>query len=154
VVPGHNVIIDLDTTTVNAPMQALSEHNRDACVGVIDTATKTNKLVVSGRLFSDIAGSQGEKIALLAQRGVPYQISVGLYHYAEEYIGRGQSVTVNGKTVEGPVTVLRNGRVRECSIVTLGADSDAKARLFGHGRHDRLPDARDIYRKHNAADKF
>ena len=30
----------------------------------------------------------------------------------------------------GPVTVLRRGVIRECSIVTLGADAKTSARLF------------------------
>ena len=45
----------------------------------------------------------------------------------------------------------RNGKVREVSIVALGADSDAKARLFDTGRA-RAPaiDTREIYRRHNS----
>jgi hypothetical protein len=98
-------------------------------------------------LFSDIPGSPAERIAQTAQRGAPYQMSVGLFNYSEEFISSGQHVKVHGKEHTGPLTVLRRGTVRECSIVALGADSATSARLFG--RDARQPvgglSARAIY---------
>ena len=75
-----------------------------------------------------------------------------MYGYREEYIGRGQSVTINGQTFVSPVKGLHSGTVREVSIVALGADPAAKAKLMD-GRGPRL-DARAIYARHNSPDKF
>ena len=125
------LVIDIETTEVPATMVLLHEHSRTAIIGVVESATKrAGGLEVAGRLFSDIAGSTAEKLAQLAMRGAPLQMSVGLFGYTEEFVPAGQVVTVGGKPVPGPVTVLRRGVIRECSIVTLGADSATSARLF------------------------
>ena len=134
IVPTLGVVIDLASTIVADRLPLLHEHGREAIVGAITRATITGgTLLVEGKLFSDIAGSLAEKIGQLAQRGAPFQMSVGLFGYAEEVVRAGQVVTVNGATVAGPVTVLRRGTVREVSLVTLGADPSAVARLFGQG---------------------
>ena len=134
IVPNLGVVIDLSTTTVADRLPLLSEHDRQNIVGAITKATiEGGALNIEGRLFSDLVGSLAEKIGQLAQRGAPYQMSVGLYSFREDTIPSGQVATVNSRTVMGPATVLRNGVVREVSLVTLGADPHATARLFGQG---------------------
>lgn len=148
-VAGRGVIIDVDSTEVVAPMQLLFEHGRVDCIGVVESATKQGgQIVIAGKLFSDLIDSQGRKVAELAQRGAPFELSVGLFGYDEEYVGRGQRMQVNGRSVEGPISVLRNGRVREVSVVALGADPAAKAKLFGRSQQPVIDTAR-IYRRHN-----
>ena len=133
-VPNLGVVIDLSTTTVADRLPLLHEHDRQNIVGAITkTAIEGGAFSVAGRLFSDIPGGQAEKIGQLAQRGAPFQMSVGLYGFREDTILLGQVATVNSRTVHGPATVLRGGTVREVSIVTLGADPRATARLFGQG---------------------
>ena len=130
-VPGYGVVIDLATTKFSPTMPLLAEHNRKEIIGAIDsTVNSGSNLIVSGKLFSDIPGSTGEKIAQCAQRGAPYQMSVGLFGYEELWLEGGSSLTVNGKTITGPVTVLKNGHVREVSIVALGADPFTDAQFF------------------------
>ena len=134
IVAALGLVIDLASTTVADRMPLLLEHGRQNIVGAITKATiEGGALTVEGRLFSDIPGSTAEKIGQLAQRGAPYQMSVGLFDFTESTIPLGQVATVNSRTVGGPATVLRNGVVREVSIVTLGADPQAKARLFSQG---------------------
>ena len=135
VVPSHGVVIDLASTAVAPRMPLLHEHLREAIVGVVATAAISNgNITVSGRLFSDMAGTAAERIGQLAQRGAPFQLSVGLYGYNEQMLDAGQAATVNGRTVSGPVSILRRGTVREVSIVTLGADYESSARLFTGAR--------------------
>ena len=132
IVPTLGCVIDLSTTSIADRLPLLHEHGREAIVGAITRATITGgTLLVEGKLFSDIPGGQAEKIAQLAQRGAPFQMSVGLFGYVEATVRLGEVVTVNGATVAGPVTVLRGGTVRGVSLVTLGADPNAVARLFG-----------------------
>jgi hypothetical protein len=130
-VPAYGVVIDVDTTEVPKKMPLLMEHQRQNIIGVIDAGEKSGaKIIVAGKLFSDMTGGDAERVAKLSQRGAPYQMSVGLFGYTEEYIPAGQSATVNGELQQGPVVILRNGRVRECSIVTLGADPNTDAQFF------------------------
>lgn len=134
-VPGYGVVIDLAQTAFNTPMQLLLEHDRAQPVGVIEgAAVGGGQLVIVGRLFSDIAGGSAERIAMNAQRGSPYQLSIGLFGFSETQLSQGQSTTVNGRAVVGPITILRGGLVREVSVVTLGADRGASARFLS-GAH-------------------
>jgi len=130
-VPDYGVVIDMATTTYNAKLPLLDSHSRWDIVGVIEQAsTRDYQMQVAGKLFSDMPGSSAERIAQLAQRGVPYEMSVGLYAFTREFIPAGKSVPVNGQTFNGPVYVLRNGQVREVSIVTLGADPRTTSKFF------------------------
>ena len=130
-VPDYEVVIDLATTTFNQKLPLLENHYRGGIIGVIEqAAAKDHRMVVGGRLFSDMAGSAAERIAQLAQRGVPFEMSVGLYSFTTESIPAGKSVNVNGQVFNGPVNVLRKGQVREVSIVTLGADPKTAVQVF------------------------
>lgn len=61
---------------------------------------------------------------------MPFQMSIGLYGYDELYIASGNAETINGQQFQGPVTVLQNGKVREVSVVALGADPNTDAQFF------------------------
>lgn len=130
-VPGYEMVIDLSTTTYRSRMPLLNSHIKEDIVGVIDQAsTDRHQMTVSGQLFSDMPGSSAERIAQLAQRGAPFEMSVGLYGFTREFVPAGKSVQVNGQTFNGPVNVLRNGQVREVSVVTLGADPRTDSKFF------------------------
>lgn len=130
-VPGYGVVIDLATTTFAQKMPLLADHDHSAILGVINEGNVANgKLSVAGLLFSDMAGSRAEQIAQFAQRGMPFQMSVGLFGFNEMYVRAGASVQVNGQEFPGPVTVLSGGKVREVSVVALGADPNTEAQFF------------------------
>ncbi len=140
-VPSYGMVIDLSSTNITPVMPLLSEHDRTNMVGMVNGAQKLNgQIVVAGKLYSDMAGSKAEQIAQLSQRGFPFQMSVGLFGFSEEELQPGQRALVNGRDVAGPVTVLRNGTVRECSICALGADPNTEARFFNspHAREHQI----------------
>lgn len=146
VVHGLGVVIDLSTLRVADRLPVLEEHHRERVLGVVAEAVNDGRrLTVAGRLFSDMPGGSAERIASLAARGAPFQLSVGLYGYTEEELQPGAATTVNGATVVGPISILRRGLVREVSIVTLGADVGASARLFSSRQGLVLPTPRDLY---------
>lgn len=137
-VPSHGAVIDLASTTVPKSMALLAEHQREQIIGKVDDAgVRNNQIAVAGALYSDMIGTPAERIAQLAQRGTAFQLSIGLFNFSEEYVPAGITATVNGKSFAGPVTVMRNGVVRECSVVTLGADPHTSVELFS------MPNSRD-----------
>lgn len=151
---ASGIVIDLAGTRLAERMPVLSEHRRDAIIGVVTSARiDAGRLLMAGKLFSDLGGTEAAGIAERAKRGAPYQLSVGLFDYRERFLGRNESATVNGKTVVGPASILTGGMVRECSIVTLGADHQAKALLFAHGQRGRWPDPVAIYARRNSANR-
>lgn len=128
-IPSWNAVIDLSSTTVADDMPLLENHD-DACtIGTCKGQVSNGQLPITGLLFADI-DANAKAIALKAKRGLKYQMSVGLYNADAKSISRGESVTVNGTEYPGPLTVLCNGTVRECSIVPLGADPQTSAHLF------------------------
>jgi hypothetical protein len=112
VVSTLSVVVDVTITGVPAQMALLSERDRTGIIGLVDgAAVSNNQIIVKGKLFCDMPGSPAERIAHLAGRGFPYQMSVGLFGYTEESIPHGQTHNqmVNGKVLTGPLTVLRDG---------------------------------------------
>lgn len=130
-VPGYNVVVDLSTTTFTQTMPLLAAHDHTMMIGVVSEGRiDKGQMSVAGALFSDIPGSRAEQIAQFAQRGMPFQMSIGLFGFNEMYVQSGKSVNVNGQDFQGPVTVLSGGKVREVSVVALGADPNTEAQFF------------------------
>ena len=124
------LVVDLASTTVESDMPLLFQHRADSTIGVIKQASNDgSKITVSGNLFSDI-DEQAKSVAEKSKRGLKYQMSIGIYDTSVERVPEGKTVNVNGKNFQGPITVLRNGTVREASIVALGADSNTKTKVF------------------------
>lgn len=125
----ERVAFDLETTKLNTKVPALLDHKARA--GVIDSSDTKGKLSIAGKLFAD--RDAGKEISELADREMPWQMSVGIYPGKIEQIKAGAKVNLNGQTFAGPLTVFRNNRVREVSFVTLGADDQTSAQVFTIG---------------------
>lgn len=121
------VAFDLASTKVETKAPALYMH-RDP-VGVITEATVDGNIKISGSLFSDMEGEAG-KIAAMADRGLEWQLSVGIFPGRVEEVQAGSSVKLNGQKFDGPLTVFRDNRVREVSFCPLGADHTTSAHVF------------------------
>lgn len=129
-----NVVIDLATLAAGAPLPLLNMHDHAAIVGKVASVTNDGwQLTDAGELFSDFDPT-AQGIAQRAGRGIPFQQSVGVYDFREEEIRAGQSVNINGRSFIGPLTILRNGTVREISICPLGADATTSAAIFNAGQ--------------------
>ena len=90
---------------------------------------------MAGVLFSDI-DDDAKAIVEKARRGAKYEFSISVRGFNEEYVDRGNTVEVNGREFPGPVIVLRSGKVREVSIVPLGADHKTNVAI-GFNRSDK-----------------
>lgn len=129
---GDPFIVDLATTEVVEGMPILYEHNRTEIIGVVDSYSKTSQFDVSGELFTDI-DETARVIDEKSQRGVKYQMSIGLFDTKRDFINSGL-VTVNGQTFDHPIMVLRDGIIRESSVVVLGYDDDTNAEFFSESK--------------------
>jgi hypothetical protein len=121
--------IDLSSTTVDTPIPLLYKHDHGDSVGTVETAAIGSELSISARLYSDLPGSASD-IAAKADKGFPWQMSVGIWPEVVEKVKDGQSIQLNGRTMKGPLAVYRNNRVREISVVSLGADHRTSAHVF------------------------
>jgi hypothetical protein len=126
---GGTVVVDLASTRVEPTLPLLHEHQREAVIGTVrQLANDGQALALDAELFSDLDPA-AESIARKAQRGLHWQLSIGLFDAAAEEIRTG-AVHLNGQTFTAPVTVLRHGLVREVSVVALGADRATQADFF------------------------
>ncbi|WP_347473837.1 hypothetical protein [Acinetobacter thermotolerans] len=127
----ERVIFDLDSMQIKGRIPALLEHNPKQRAGAINSHSISHDqgLVISGDLMSNEFGTQ---VAQDSDDGFPWQMSVRIEPGKIEEIPVNQQVTVNGKTYQGPITVFRDGRIREVSFCALGADDNTNAVAANH----------------------
>ena len=136
---GERFVIDLETLETSTPLALLFQHRHSQSVGVIEQiANDGRKLAIEeGRLFAGIESDPlPRQIAEKAARGFPYELSVGVYDATTERVPEGKSVAVNGRRFQGPITVIRNGVLREISVVSLGADANTQADIAAQAQAD------------------
>lgn len=106
----------------------LKDHKPSMIVGhstsiSIDGGVMTVAGVISGTgaVASDVIGA--------AKNGFPWQASVGMDVISAEGVAGGDVVTVNGSEFEGPLYVARATRLREVSVVAIGADDETSTSI-------------------------
>jgi hypothetical protein len=123
------VAFDLSSTTLATPIPLLCNHDHDCTIGVITTAIIDSAVHIESELFTGI-DADADEVANKADAGMPWQLSVGIYPGEITELSAGTRVVLNGVTVEGPLIVFRNNRIREVSVVALGADSRTTTTVF------------------------
>ncbi len=122
------VAFDLSTTTAETPLPLLFNH-RDSPIGVIETVTIGTQIEIAGRLFADI-DDVAKDIAAKSDRGIKWQLSVGIFPVSTEKLSGTQPHIINGQAFTGEITLLKQNRIREVSFVTMGADDKTSATIF------------------------
>ena len=125
------IIFDLDSLQIKGRIPALLEHRTSQRAGAINSHSISHEkgLEISGDLLSNEFGTQ---VAQDSDDGFPWQMSVRIEPSKTEEIAADQSVFVNGKNFQGPITVFRGGRIREVSFCALGADDNTSAVAASH----------------------
>lgn len=127
----YPLVLDLagiDLTAKRRPVLADHWTSHDMVVGhTTDARVESNMLRVKG-VISGIDES-AQRVVKLAKRGFPWQASIGASFDKVEFIEEMASVNVNGRTVNGPVYVIRQSHFDEASFVVLGADDDTEAKV-------------------------
>lgn len=136
VIPRHwawnNLALDLSGMLVGKKgLPVLREHNPAAVVGHTDRVTTGNgQLEVEG-VFNLVTQASRE-VYDLCRQGHPWQASI---YFAEplsiERVAAGETVLVNGRTLTGPGTVIREWRLREVSFCSLGSDEETEGVSLG-----------------------
>ena len=127
----ERIIFDLDSLQIKGRIPALLEHRTSQRAGAINSHSVSHEkgLEISGDLLSNEFGTQ---VAQDSDDGFPWQMSVRIEPSKTEEIAADQSVFVNGKNYQGPITVFRGGRIREVSFCALGADDNTSAVAASH----------------------
>lgn len=125
---GVPIIVDLEGMTIAAQTPLMYNHNYspEYRLGRINVANNRKTLTFDGEIDTDTELGAG----VVAQgKKYDWQASIGADTGKMKSIDEGESETVNGRTVEGPALIVRTSKLREVSLVALGADSDTHIRI-------------------------
>jgi hypothetical protein len=128
--------VNLQKAKRGSRFSILREHNPYRILGAGTVSADDKGIWVDGS-FS-MASRDGKEIAGLLADGVPLQASISIDSVKGEEVSSGESTEVNGKTVKGPVFVARKSRLREVSIVSLGADANTSAIAAADGATEEV----------------
>lgn len=124
------VVFDLATMSKAPNVPLLFNHNPQDIVGHSESITidKVNGVTAVG-VISGI-GFRAKEINATAGNQFPWQMSIGQLAGYMEFVKKGETVVVNGRSFVGPLFVARNGVIRELSFCPMGADANTLATLI------------------------
>lgn len=121
----ENLIIDLSTLSIaKEKTPILKDHNPTQVAGFGKAEISDKNVRIKGRISKK--NSFGAEILDLASDGFDWEMSLGVYDGQLVEFVNGE---FNGLKVEKGV-VLKNGVIREISVVALGADQNTQAEIF------------------------
>ena len=126
-VPGWGVIVlDLAGLDLADRVPILCDHDAslDGILGQGAAEVKDGKLFVSGAILP--ASDKARRVVELARGGFLFEASVGVEPSEHVRIKAGERIAANNRTLtapEGGFTLIRKGKLREVSVVSLGADN-------------------------------
>lgn len=118
------------------PLQVIPivrDHDQNQKVGQTDRiGYGPEEITAEGRMIHIGIDEAAGKVLALWKRGAKLQASVHtdlIPPEDVEYVEEGQTAQANGQTFEGPVEIVRRTRLREISIVTVGANAGTSVEI-------------------------
>jgi len=134
----HPVVVDLEGLRVDRQdIPVRLDHNPRQGVGHTQRVVVENGQVIAEGLVSRDT-SWARDVARSAVNGFPWQASIGAVVIDAQFVPNGQSVTVNGRTFDGPVHVVRQALLKEISFVDSGADAKTTVRVAATDPHNPI----------------
>ncbi len=134
------VIVDLDGVII--PKQhrpILRQHDHSIIVGHSTSVEVDRKGIRVEGVFSG-EKRHVESVVVPARNGFEWEMSIGADPVRTEYLEAGETTTVNGREVTGPLTISRETSLGEISFVPLGADGNTHVSVAARKHRGRLPD--------------
>ena len=130
----YPVVVDLSTLQEPPSMPILIDHQQDveSTLGSTDTIKNTgSEITIAGPVTA--TSVKAMDVVKQSDKGQRWQASIGVRPSPNAQdtfdIRPGRKVQYNGRTFEGPVTVLRNGQMFETSVLPAGADQTTSVNL-------------------------
>ncbi len=130
----HPVVVDLEGLAIDRqdiPVR-LDHQSRQGVGHTQRVAVENGSLVAEGLVSRDT--SWARDVIRSGQNGFPWQASIGAAVIDAQFIPNGQNITVNGRTFDGPIHVVRKATLKEISFVDNGADSSTSARIAANSK--------------------
>lgn len=125
----YPVVMDLMGMAFEESVPFLVNHeNRTASrLGLVRPSVAEGRLRIDGEIVSTSGIAQG--VIEQARAGAEWQLSIGAEVQVDELVDEGQVRVVNGREHAGPFYHVRSSRLREVSVVAVGADAATRMRL-------------------------
>ncbi len=111
------------------------DHDQGKKVGQTTSVSYDDgKITAEGAVLNYGIDPDADKVVELAKRGSALQASVATGFIKKEdveFVPAGATARANGQTFEGPCEIVRKWRLKEISIVTIGADDDGTRAIIG-----------------------
>jgi hypothetical protein len=121
-----DLAIDTDGLKMSGKIPILVDHDTSRKVGYGKfTVDKDHKIIPTESKFLDTEHAQ--EFIKLSDEGFPYQASIYARPTKIQRLMEKEEVEVNGFKMKGPGTIWRESVLKECSIVTFGADPNTKS---------------------------
>ncbi|MEW6199161.1 MAG: hypothetical protein AB1601_10950 [Planctomycetota bacterium] len=136
----YPVVVDLEGLSIPSQRRPVRfGHSMYAGVG------HTERIVIEGgRLIAEGVVSRetavAREVVASGKRGFPWQASIGAQVAQADFVRAGKSVTVNGRTFDGPLYVARRTVLGEISFVDLGADGGTTATIAAQQQENDVMD--------------
>ena len=116
------IVIDLAGMSVPAviPIVFGHDYSLQSVLGQ-GTGTVGSQLAIEGSILSK--GDVATQVVQLGDSGYQWQASVGADVDEQYLVASGDTIQLNGQSFIGPIRVVKRSTLRECSILTLGADA-------------------------------
>lgn len=127
-VAGFNTPIVVDLTGLKADGQeipVLRGHDDNRIVGQTDSIQIGKDVRLTGTITSD--SRDAAEIVTNAKNGFKWRASIGASVLRREFLAAGNTATVNGREVSGPLVIAREAQLYEISFVPIGADNATSA---------------------------
>jgi hypothetical protein len=123
-----NIVLNLSGLSIpKRSIPILQHHERDRIVGHGTARVEGNSLEVDGVVSGSSAAAT--EVTNSGKNGFPWQASLGATPVRITELSEGDSATVNGQKVVGPLSIINKSVLNEVSFVPLGADQSTSANV-------------------------
>jgi len=139
----HPVVVDLEGLAIERQdIPVRLDHNPRQGVGHTQRVVIENGQIIAEGLVSRDT-SWARDVAKSGVNGFPWQASIGAAVVDAEFVPNGQHITVNGRTFDGPLHVVRKAILKEISFVDSGADTATSARIAANSKETDSMEGKD-----------
>ena len=125
---AYPVVVDLMGLGLREQVPLLRDHDQKRVVGYGTPRIEGNQqLVLEGRILSQTQA--GREALELHRSGLQFQASVGVSPERLELIGQDRRAFANGRQFVGPIYLATKSRLREVSLVAVGADPETEVAI-------------------------
>ncbi len=141
--PFGRFIVDLNGAQFKKNTKILYNHDPELIIGKSSVSIRENRVMFEGELYDNIEGDERanktlKRVKSLSSKGTEWEVSCLFEPRGGiENVLKGSEV-INGVEYQAPFTVIRKPFIRENSIVSLGADAQTDAVLFGSTKNQTM----------------